>query len=91
MFVKADPEGLAAIVHAEFDRMGCVFVCLDLFHFQGDITIDLVFGKHVTCQQIVVIGGQLFHGFAQRIHREVRKAAGMGLGAPPSTPPQVRI
>ncbi|EAP77703.1 hypothetical protein ISM_05400 [Roseovarius nubinhibens ISM] len=58
-------ERLAAVVHAELDRVRRVFVKLDLFHLQSDIAVDLVFGEHVTGEQIVVIGLQLFHGFAQ--------------------------
>ncbi|EDM72004.1 hypothetical protein RAZWK3B_17838 [Roseobacter sp. AzwK-3b] len=55
----------AAVIHHEFDRMGCVLVCFELFHLEVDIAVDLVLGEDVTGQQEGMVGLQGFERFAQ--------------------------
>ena len=54
---------LAAVVHAEFDRMRRVLVVVHFFHLQLDIAIDLVLGKDITGCQEVHVALQFFKRF----------------------------
>ena len=49
------PRQLAAVVHIKLYWMSGVLYTVNLFHFQLDIRVDHIVGKHATCCQELAI------------------------------------
>ena len=49
------PRQLAAVVHFKLYWMSGVLYTVNLFHFQLDIRVDHIVGKHATCCQELAI------------------------------------
>ena len=62
-FVETILTGLVAVIQCVFGGVWCHFLVLVFFFFQGDIGLDLVFGKDVTRQQVIVVVAQGLHCF----------------------------